>query len=233
MYHSITFGDKNTWDDWHLVPSSRPLVNPPITKTEYVEIPGADGSVDYTEILGGVKYRDRTGSWEFIVMNGYADWTTTYSNILEYLHGKKMKVWLEDDPYFYYNARLSVNGWNSSPSDGYSKITIDYVAEPYKYESGSGEDWLWDPFSFPFGIIRNYNNLFVNGQLTFTVIGSPRVYTPMIISSASMKVVFDNTEYDLMSGNNYIPDIRVVNGNNQFIFIGNGTVSIHYQGGRL
>ena len=28
MYHSITIGDKNTWDDWHLIPATRPLFHP-------------------------------------------------------------------------------------------------------------------------------------------------------------------------------------------------------------
>lgn len=33
MYHSITIGDKNTWDDWKMIPVSRPVVAPPITAT--------------------------------------------------------------------------------------------------------------------------------------------------------------------------------------------------------
>lgn len=36
MYHSITIGEKNTWDDWHLIPTSRPLVNPPSVNTHLI-----------------------------------------------------------------------------------------------------------------------------------------------------------------------------------------------------
>ena len=44
MYHSITFdNEKNTWDDWHLIPSSRPLVAPPSIKSNYVDVAGVDG----------------------------------------------------------------------------------------------------------------------------------------------------------------------------------------------
>ena len=32
MYHSITIGDKNTWDDWKIIPVSRPVVAPPVEK---------------------------------------------------------------------------------------------------------------------------------------------------------------------------------------------------------
>ena len=43
MYHSITFGSKNTWEDWHLVPTSRPLFLPPKQKKSITDIPGGDG----------------------------------------------------------------------------------------------------------------------------------------------------------------------------------------------
>ena len=75
MYHSITYGEKNTWDDWHLLPSTRPLFNPPPTKTKQVDIPGANGAIDLSESLTGYPvYENRTGSTEFYVANGYQDW---------------------------------------------------------------------------------------------------------------------------------------------------------------
>ena len=79
MYHSITFGDRNTWDDWHLIPSTRPLFNPPDAKTHYVDIPGANGQLDLIESLTGYPlYENRTGSIEFYVANGYEDWAVLY-----------------------------------------------------------------------------------------------------------------------------------------------------------
>ena len=50
MYHSVTFGDKNTWDDWRLVPASRPVFNPPAQKVKTLEIPGGDGVIDLSLI---------------------------------------------------------------------------------------------------------------------------------------------------------------------------------------
>ena len=32
MYHSITIGDKNTWDDWHMIPVTPPVIAPPVEK---------------------------------------------------------------------------------------------------------------------------------------------------------------------------------------------------------
>ena len=87
MYHSITIGDKNTWDDWHLIPTTRPLFNPPTVKTNIIDIPGGDGVLDLTTALAGrPTYNNRTGSWTFIVQNGFKDWTALYSEIMVYLH---------------------------------------------------------------------------------------------------------------------------------------------------
>lgn len=138
MYHSITFGNKNTWEDWHLVPSSRPVVNPPKPKTQYVDIPGADGSIDLTESLAGRPvFSDREGSFDFIVLNDFNidnydyNWVDVYTSIMQYLHGRHMTMILEDDPNYYYEGRFTVNNWKSDANN--STITIDYVLSPYKY----------------------------------------------------------------------------------------------------
>ena len=75
MYHSITFGDKNTWDNWHIVPTSRPVFNPPKQKTKFLEIEGGNSLIDLSEALTGYPlYDNREGSFEFVVMNDYKEW---------------------------------------------------------------------------------------------------------------------------------------------------------------
>ena len=73
MYHSIlidltnsnTFAkDKsiNTFDDWFLIPESRPTIANPSVRTSYIEVPGASGSIDATDWLSGFPlYDDREG----------------------------------------------------------------------------------------------------------------------------------------------------------------------------
>lgn len=145
MYHSITFGNKNTWTDWHLVPSSRPVVAPPKSKTQYVDIPGADGSIDVTESLAGRPvYSDREGSFDFIVLNDYNipgyryNWVEVYAEVMLYLHGKHMRMVLEDDPDYYYEGRFEVDSWTSGEKN--SSISISYHLSPYKRRND------WNPF---------------------------------------------------------------------------------------
>ena len=141
MYHSITFGDfqnnafvgKNTWEDWHLIPSSRPTVAQAGVSTTFVESPGRkDGPIDMTEYLTGtVVYQKRSGSFEFIVDNDHEYWETIRSKIVSYIHGKRMKMVLEDDPNYYYEGRFTVSEWRSEASN--SKVIIGYTVNPNKY----------------------------------------------------------------------------------------------------
>ena len=234
MYHSITIGDKNTWDDWHLIPATRPLFNPPTVKENMVNIPGGDGVLDLTASLAGrPTYNNRTGSWTFYVQNGFKDWSTLYSEIMVYLHGQTFKAILEDDPAYFYEGRFSVNQWKSDKD--YSQIVINYNVGPYKKEiNNTGSDWLWDPFNFETGIIRNYKNLSVLTSLTVVVEGDMMDSIPVIIASASgMQVTYEGKMYSLSKGANTIPQNVLHSGENTLVFAGQGTITIENTGGRL
>lgn len=166
--HSITIGvdpigkrkARNTWTDWGLIPATRPLVNMPEVKTNYLEIPGMNGSYDLTDKLHNYPtYGQRSGSWEFNIAHDRVSelfgvpedhaWHVVYENIANYLHGQGLRCILEDDPWYYYDGRFSINAFKSSKV--YSTITIDYTLEPYKWSilsTGTSEDWPWDPFAF-------------------------------------------------------------------------------------
>ena len=137
MYHSITFRDGNkkynTWDDWRLIPSSRPTMVQPTPVFKYVEIPGRDGSLDTTDyLIGRPTYSDRKGSFEFYVSNDGVSWTSRRMEIASILTGKKMKMILEDEPQYYYYGRIFFKDWKSDAN--FSKVTIEYQVEPYRYQ---------------------------------------------------------------------------------------------------
>lgn len=237
MYHSITFGDKNTWDDWFLVPSSRPVFNPPTPKTTYIDIPGADGQLDMTQALTGeVTYEPRKGSIEFIVDNWHREWYELYSEIMDYLHGQTIRAVLEDDPAHYYEGRFTVNQWKSEPVN--SKIVIDYIVHPYKFDLYSSlDDWEWDTFNFESGVIREYKDLTVNAILPVDIIGSRKPVIPAFIVEThdgnGMLVEYNGAIYILPDGTSKTTSIIIRDGESILTFIGYGTVSIDYRGGRL
>ncbi len=138
MYHSliINVGDRyiDTWDDWKLIPSSRPVIAPPIERTKFVTVPGRDGSLDYSKTPANKPVFDnRTGKIEFYLENDYEgwDWETAYTTICETLKGQRVRFALEDNPSHYYAGLLFVNQYKSDK--GHSKITLEYNVHPTMY----------------------------------------------------------------------------------------------------
>lgn len=127
-YHSIIISGKNTYGEWAMYPTSRPHIAPAEVKTSYVDVPGADGGLDYTDLLTGEpRYGYRKGSWEFMLIPG-TNWPNVYRSLVNFLHGRQHTVVLEDDPSWEYQGRLTVNSWKSEQHN--SLIVIDYVLSP-------------------------------------------------------------------------------------------------------
>lgn len=148
---------QSSWIDFHMMPTSRPVISPPSLKTNSVEIVGANGVIDLTEVPRGFPtYGNRTGSLDFYIdhttkwgaMRVYDyDWTVAYSELLRWFHGRKMKMILSDDLAHYYYGRFTVTGWKSDKS--MSTVSIGYDVDPYAYEVASAwDDAYWDPVTF-------------------------------------------------------------------------------------
>ena len=132
MYHSITFNTFNCYDKWHLIPTERPHIPPPSIKTKTVDIPGGNGVIDLTESLTGYPlYSNREGSFEFYVENGHQDWHVLYEELLDFFNGTERKIYLEDDPNWFYQGRVWVSDWKTDKF--MSTVTLSYSVEPFKY----------------------------------------------------------------------------------------------------
>lgn len=227
----------HTFNDWGLVLKERPEISPPEPKTEYVELPGTDGHLDLTESLTGeVVFNTRTISMKFHVIQNNKEWPKVYSDILDFLHGRTMKIVMDDDLDYYYVGRITVEAWSSNPNR--SELQMKAVAEPYKMErSSSMEDWEWDPFNFEIGVIREYKDMEVNGSLSLNITGSRKPVIPSftVVSDdgSGMTMWYAGEEYHLSDGLNHVVNIRIKEGTYNFVFIGTGTVSVDYRGGRL
>lgn len=228
---NIKIGDKKTYDDWGLQ-LTKIAIDFPEPKTNLIDIPGADGVVDMTEALGEIAYKNRKVRFYFAVLGSYENWHSQCTLIANYLHGKRLKVILDTDPYYYYIGRLQME--TTKTVDILHEIVITGDMDPYKYEMQSSlEDWLWGPFSLRTGIIRNYKNLVIVGSRTLKITGRRKPIVPTIIASVSMTVDFGGERYELEAGEQKIYRIIIREGINYLTFEGNGTISIDYRGGIL
>lgn len=251
MIQSITFGDKNTWDDWKILPTERPVFAPPKPKTTYIDIPGGNGALDLSESLTGYPiFENRTGAFKFRVMNDYVEWYERYTEIMEHLHGKQMNAVLADDPNYFYRGRFTVDSWNSG--DTWSEITIGYTVEPYKWSvTSSTEPWVWDDFNFNDGMMLDevFSNIAINSPSDWSnknfegiLFGKAPISPIFNVSedSSGLTVRFindylgiDKTVY-LTDGMNSIPDF-IFYGQDSYtlMFKGVGTLSMEFRIGRL
>lgn len=149
MYFSLTFGEdpntRNTWEDWKLIPAAPPSVEPPQPVTNMVEIPGRrQGPIDLSKYpFGRITYQPITGSWGFLFEpNGAIDRVQKQEAIRKWLHGRRTKVRLEEDPRHYYKGTFTVS--SITTGNGPSQIAIGFTLEPLRYNViDDTEDTTW------------------------------------------------------------------------------------------
>lgn len=230
-YVDVLFGDVKSHEDWGLKLETIQLSFPE-AKTDQIDVPGANGIIDLTEVNGQVCYKNRTMTLTFSLDDDYAEWHLLSSRIAKELHGKMIKCILPDDPNYYYEGRFSID--SKKTNDVITDIVITGDVHPFKMDVySSSEEWLWDPFSFEDGIIRSYHDIEVSGTTSVSVIGSEMPVVPKFICSADMDLEFNGSVFRLSAGENMDYDIILSGGENQLIFNGQGTVTIEYRGGIL
>ena len=126
----VRFNGLHSYDEWGLLLSKKEIGSP-TAKEKKVDIEGADGELDFTEALGGVKFNNRTLKFTF-KKGGMTPVSilALVSDIQDAIHGKKLKVTLDDDPDWYYYGRIKVADFNLEKTIGTVVIEVD--AEPYK-----------------------------------------------------------------------------------------------------
>lgn len=174
---------RNTWESWNLISSSRPTLPSPKQKTKTVDgIPNTNGNIDLT--LTDIKYpvfENREGTFEFIYNPIYVidnkDWMVLYSEIYNFIHGRQLRMILEDNPEYYWDGRFTVESWTSNTDGSGSTISIGYSVYPYKKSICSSiQKWFWDPFNFYNGVIPTgvFDSVDGNG-ITVTMLNEQQV----------------------------------------------------------
>lgn len=228
---------KHTYRDFGLFPSEVNMPDPPGVQTNFIEIPGMDGTLDATESLDGtVHYEDRDYSQKYLDITGRMGMHTRYSVLQNFLHGKQIRMILDDDPDWFYIGRFEIG--DPAPVNFKNTITIKATLRPFKYAINSTlDDWLWDPFNFESGVIREYKDINVDGSKTITIIGSEMPVVPTIIVHSEdgngLTLTYGGAQYHLTDGNNKIVTMTLSASEQELTFSGYGLVSIDFREGSL
>lgn len=215
MLNDVIFNDeKSAYDEWNIVLTKAdiPLPEP---KTSLVEIKGADGLIDLSEVLtGDICYNNRPITLTFEMMDD-TDYYDLISDISNYLHGKKVTISLTNDEDYYYVGRASISQWQCIKRQGIIVITVD--AEPYKYSVTETT------------MIVNV----ANKTKTITLKNSRKRVCPMLNVTGTITLTINGVNYKLAEGKQQLSNFRLVEGNNVIKVSGNGTLTITYRQGEL
>lgn len=218
MGRGIIIDDKHTYDDWDLVLRSQDIGIPEV-KTIYVDIPAGNGSIDLTEALTGeAAFEDRSGKFIFDVLCQPNERPALIAEIGAYVHGKRRKIVLPDDPNNYYLGRLEIDGFDLAGM--VAALSIKTKCDPYKYKNNK---------------TTVSGTITTGGTMNLTCNNSRKKVFPTITVSAAVQVVFGTDTFSLGAGAHTVTGIILEEGANLLTINGaNGTtVSIEYQEGAI
>jgi hypothetical protein len=140
------------------------------------------------------------------------DFMSLFSMVQDALHGKKMKIILDDDPGWQYTGRISVSEWKVDRNIG--KLTIDCDCEPYKYQIS------------PTVITKP-----ISGTSSINLPNSRKRVVPevKVTSSSGLTVTFGSgSVWTLASGSYLLPELELVEGDNPVTVTGTGSITFTY-----
>lgn len=210
----VKFGDFHSWNDFSLILSGKKIGSPD-AKITTVEIPGADSVLDISEYFGDVKYKNRALSFDFSTIVPQSEFLNLFSMIQNAIHGRKVRIILDDDPDFYYIGRISISEWKADKNIG--KITVDCDCEPYKYKMN-----------------KTVMTFSVTDSTTAILSNLRKQVVPQFTSSGAIQIEFGGSTYSISSAGTFtVPEIILTAGNNEITFTGTANVTVEYQEGGL
>lgn len=208
----IKFGNIHSYDDLNLILSSVKIPPAPV-KTNYIDIPYADGSVDMTEALGAVRYGNRECSFTFTAFPS-DDWEAKKTEVSNLLNGQRCRIILDKDSEYYWDGRCSVNDYESDRN--LHKIVIGATVAPYKLKHDQTQ------VTVPAG-----------DSVAVALTNGRRSIIPTITCTAQAEVEFNGNTYTFNAGTHRSLGIVLVEGDNHLTVTSTDDVVFTYQEGDL
>ena len=215
MLNDVIFNnEKSAYYDWNIVLTKASIPLPSI-KTSSVDIKGANGILDLSEVLtGDVCYGNRDIKLTFAMMED-RDYYSTMTDIANYLHGKKVTLKLSNDDEYFYSGRAVIS--MCEYSYGKSSLVIKMSADPFKYSVTESNAFV------------NLNN-----ETKSLVLPNKRMrVAPTLVVTGSVTMTFEGKTYTLQAGEQQLLNFVLSEGNNTVSFSGTGSVKITYRQGAL
>ena len=192
-------------------------IGTPEPKRTVVDIPGRNGSLDLTYALSGeISYKSRSIKLTFAMADYQHRWPVLFSQILAQLHGLQMRVQIEPDTDYYWDAFCAVNTVKSNKNLG--TVVVELDAYPFKKK-------LLPTAYTVIGTTAGKSQICVCDRMPVV---------PTFQASTACTLAFGTITKTLAAGNNTFADIVFHEGDNEIIITGTGAeVTVSYREGRL
>lgn len=216
MAKGILFDKIHSYEDLNLILSAK-KIEPAQPKTNYIDIPAGNGSVDLTEATGEVVYYDRECSFTFTINpSEELTWEEKITEINNLLNGRIFKITLDDDPDYYYKGRCIVS--DQVRDKNLKQIQVSARVAPYKLKQKE--------------TVRKFN--LTNVPTAIKLTNGRKTVSPIVECSNNNTVItFGENTYRLNAGTYKLLDIRLTKGSNILTVSGIGTIIFRYQEGEL
>lgn len=212
----VKFGNIHSYYDLDLVLA--PFTpSPASVKSEYLVVPGMDGSLDMTEALGEVKFNDREFAFTFTI-NPLSKMTfdEKVSQVSNALNGMRCQITLDRDADYYWEGRCFVKEYMQNKRIG--KVVVNAIVRPYKMKQ--------EP------TVAIYQ--LTEAEQIITLANGRKPVVPVITcTNDNTKVIFNNNEFIFGAGTHEVLDIRFTQRTNNLKVSGSGTITFIYQEGEL
>lgn len=207
---------RHTADDWGLVMNKKDIGRPKV-KEKYIELADRDGDLDFTEALTGLPaYGTRELSFNFEYLDNPKAWTECFTEICNFLHGRRLKIFEPDDSDYYYLGRVSVG----DPSGGLVKtFSVTVKADTWKYKA-TGETLITGA---------------VEAGKTIILPNDRRPVSPVITTTGAVTFSFNGVNYSIAGAGDFrFPKFRLAYGANYVLIVsGSGEITFKYQEGAI
>lgn len=216
----ISFDNIHSFYDLNLILSAVEI-DPASPKTSYVDIPGADGSHDLSEVHGEVKYSDRTHKFTF-TMNPADDlseaaWEEKKTEVSNRLNGRAFgNITLDKNPDYYWRGRCTVDSYKSNKR--LRQFVIAARVRPYKYKQTETV--------VSFDLTEDEQTVYIQN--------SRKTVCPVITCTDDETTIIHNgNTFIFGAGEHKVLNILFTEGVNELTVSGAGTVTFKFQEGDL
>ena len=233
MIRGFKFNNRHNHDEGVVMHSKS--IDPPSKKKIKEPIPFTNGSYDFSTVgsSGEITYNER----QITIVLGLPSSTKEalqdlYTRTLEWLMdvGKSQLIFDDVIGYYYMAEVESASTFDQVMSFG--KLTVTFVAEPFKTSTEYEGSDVWDIFNFEEDMVQDMSYT-VTGTSVVSIYNKGRVTTPKINCSAPMSVVVSGKTYSLATGDNTFYGMKLKNGVNEITVTGDGIIKFIFQAVRI